>query len=166
MKKGLRRIRAALLMGLTWAVAWLPLGLLLGFILDPDGTMDEPWVLVGVYPGFLSGVIFSVVLGIAAGRRRLDELPVARVAGWGAGAGLLLGSFALLAGDHGPDAPRVLPLDLVIIGAITMLSAVSAAGSLVLARHSEKRELTEASADKAEVGVAEDEAQELPGDRR
>jgi len=48
MKKGLKRIRAALLMGLTWAVAWLPLGLLLGFILDPDGTMDEPWVLVGV----------------------------------------------------------------------------------------------------------------------
>ena len=47
-----------------------------------------------------------------------------------------------------------------------LLSAVSAAGSLVLARKSEKRELTEASADMAGVGVAEGEAQELPGDRR
>ena len=83
MKNWLRRIRGALLMGLIWAVVWLPLGLLVGMIVDPDGRMDEPWVVVGVYPGFLSGVIFSVVLGIAARRRKLDELSVAKVGGWG-----------------------------------------------------------------------------------
>jgi len=153
-------------MGLTWAMVWLPAGLLIGFIVDPDGTMDEPWILVGTLPGFLAGVIFSVVLGIAAGRRKLDELSVAKVAGWGAGAGLLLGSFALLAGDHGPDAPRVLPLDLLIISAITMLSAISAAGSLMLARKSERRGLTEIGAAMPELVVDEREQEELPASRR
>ncbi len=166
LNKWLRRIRAALFMGLTWAVVWLPLGLLLGFILDPDGTMDEPWVLVGVYPGFLSGVVFFVVLGIAAHRRRLDELSVAKVAGWGAVAGLLISSVVFLLGDQGPDAERVWLLPAVVISSITLLSAVSAAGSLVIARKSETRELTEASPDMAKVGVAQREAQELPGGRR
>ena len=68
MTKWLKRIRAALVMGLIWAVVWLPAGLLLGMVLDPDGSMDEPWVLVGTLPGFLAGVMFSVVLGIAARR--------------------------------------------------------------------------------------------------
>ena len=53
-----------------------------------------------------------------------------------------------------------------VISSITLLSAVSAAGSLVLARKSEKRELTAACADMAEVGVVEGEGQELPGGRR
>jgi hypothetical protein len=153
-------------MGLTWAVIWLPLGLLLGFILDPDGTMDEPWILVGVFPGFLSGVIFSVVLGIAAGRRRLDELSVAKVGGWGAVAGLIIGSLPFVLGDQGPDAERAWLLPVLVISSITLLSAVSAAGSLMLARKSARRGLTQASADMAEVGVAEDEAQALPRGRR
>src|SRR5918999_1910465 len=73
-KRWLRRIRGALLMGLTWAVAWAPIGVLVGMIVDPDGSMDEMWPAVGAYPGFLSGVVFSVVLAIAARRRRLHEL--------------------------------------------------------------------------------------------
>src|SRR5687768_5320353 len=32
MKKWLRRIRGALLMGLTWALIWMPRGLLIGFV--------------------------------------------------------------------------------------------------------------------------------------
>ena len=52
--------------------------------ITPNGTMDEPWVFAGTFPGFLAGIFFSVVLGIAARRRRLDELSVAKVAGWGA----------------------------------------------------------------------------------
>ena len=166
MKKWLRRIRAALMMGLTWAVVWLPIGLLLGFILDPDGTMDEPWLLVGVFPGFLSGVIFSVVLGIAAGRRKLDQLSVAKVGGWGAVAGLLIGSLPFVLGDQSPDVERVWLLPLVVMSSVTLLSALSAAGSLVLARKSERGELTAARADMAEFGVAEGEAQALPGGGR
>ena len=166
MKKWLKRIRAAVLMGLTWAVVWLPLGPLLGLILDPDGTMDEPWLLVGVYPGFLAGVMFSMVLGIAARHRRLQELSVKKVAGWGAIAGLLIGSIPFVLGDQGPNVERVWLLPLVVISSVTLLSAVSAAGSLVLARKSETRELTEGSAEMAEVGVAEGEAHELPAGRR
>jgi hypothetical protein len=145
MKKWLRRIRGAVLMGLTWALAWLPVGLLIGMILDPDGSMDEPWVLVGTLPGFLAGVVFSAVLGIAAARRKLDELSVAKVGGWGAVAGLLIGSLPFVLGDQGPDAKRVWLLPVVVISSITLLSAVSAAGSLVLARKSERRELPDAN---------------------
>jgi hypothetical protein len=153
-------------MGLTWAVVWLPVGLLIGMILDPDGSMDEPWILVGTLPGFLAGVIFSAVLGIAAARRRLDELSVAKVGGWGAVAGLLIGSLPFILGDQGPDAERVWLLPVVVISSITLLSAVSAAGSLVLARKSERKELPDARPDVAAVGDGESEAQELTGGRR
>ncbi len=61
-------------MGLTWAVVWAPVGPLIGMIVDPDGSKDEPWAAVGAYPGFLCGVVFSMVLWIAEGRRRFDEL--------------------------------------------------------------------------------------------
>ncbi len=150
MKKWLKRIRAALLMGLTWAVVWLPVGLMIGMILDRDGAMDEPWIVVGTLPGFLAGVMFSAVLGIAARRRRLEELSVAKVGGWGVVAGLLLGSLWFVSGDQGPDAKNVWLLPLVVISSITLLSAVSAAGSLVLARKSAKRELSDASVNLAE----------------
>jgi hypothetical protein len=166
MKQWLRRIRAALLMGLTWAVVWLPAGLLLGLVLDPDGSMDEPWVVVGTLPGFLAGVVFSVVLGIAAARRRLDDLSVAKVGGWGAVAGFLIGSLPFVLGDQGPDTKRVWLLPVVVISSITLLSAVSAAGSLVLAGKSARQELPDASLDVGAVGVADSEAQELPGGRR
>src|SRR5688572_25829961 len=41
-------------------------------------------------PGFLGGTLFSIVLGIAARRRRFDELSLPRFATWGAAGGLLL----------------------------------------------------------------------------
>ncbi len=51
----------------------------------------------------------------------------------------------------------------VIIGPLSLLSASSATGSLALARMTEDRELLDASADVAEVGLTGDEAQELLG---
>jgi hypothetical protein len=90
MGKWSRRIRGALLMGLTWAVIWAPIGILIGMIVDPDGSMDEPWIAVGTFPGFLAGVLFSIVLGTAAARRKLEELSVRKVAAWGAVAGLVI----------------------------------------------------------------------------
>ena len=50
-----------------------------------------------------------------------------------------------------------------ISGPMALLSAVSATGSLALARMAEDRELLEASEDVAEVGLTEGEAQELLG---
>ncbi len=164
MSKWLRRIRGAIFMGLTWAVIWMPAGLLVGSIVDPDGAMDEPWILVGALPGFLAGVMFSLVLGIAASRRRLDELSVAKVGGWGAVAGLVIGSLPFLIGDYNPNVPRILPL--VVLGSITALSALSAAGSLVLARKSVRPGVGEIGAGMPEFEVAEREAEELPENRR
>ena len=141
MKQWLRRIRAALVMGLTWAVVWMPVGLLIGMIMDPDGAMDEPWIAVGTFPGFLAGVMFSVVLGIAAKRRRLDELSVKKVGGWGAVAGVLIGSVPFVLGDQDGRTGNLWLLPVVVISSITVLSAVSAAGSFALARRADRREL-------------------------
>ena len=106
MKKWLKRIRGALGMGLTWAVAWSPFGAILGLVL---------WVVIGGTPllntlvgfvaaaatlGFVGGAAFSVVLGIAEGRRRFDEMSLPRFAGWGALGGLLVTLvMALVLGD-------------------------------------------------------------------
>lgn len=147
MTRWLKRMRGALLMGLTWAVVWAPIGVLIGLIVDADGSMDEPWPLIGAYPGFLSGVIFSIVLGIAARRRRFEELSVPRFAAWGAAAGLLLGMLVRAAGSPSPGIPGWLPV--VVTGAFGLLGAGSAAGTLALARRAERRLEAGAHADAA-----------------
>lgn len=150
MKKWLRRIRGAVGMGLTWALVWAPAAVLIGLFVDPDGSMDEMWPAIGAYPGFLGGVVFSMVLAIAARRRRLDELSLSRVAAWGAAAGLLVGVLPFTIGEPTTERPLWL-LATVVIGTITLLSAVSAAGSLALARRAEKRAL-DSGADVARAG--------------
>ncbi len=134
MKNWLRRIRGAVLMGLTWAVVWAPIGVLIGMIVDPDGSMDEMWVAVGGYPGFLCGAVFSAVLGIAEGRRRFDELSLSRVGAWGAVSGVLVGALPFVLGSSENAGLPAWLLGVAIIGSITLLSAVSAAGSLALAK--------------------------------
>lgn len=133
-----RRIRAAVMMGVAWALVWAPVAVLIGLVVDPDGSMDEMWPVIGAYPGFLGGVVFSVVLGIAARRRRLDELSIPRVAAWGALAGLLVGGLPFTIGEPTGTVPVWL-LASVVVGSITLLSAASAAGSLALARMGETR---------------------------
>ena len=152
MKKWLRRIRGAVGMGLTWALVWAPVAVLIGLIVDPDGSMDEMWPAIGAYPGFLGGVVFSVVLAIAARRRGLDDLSLWRVAGWGAAAGLLVGVFPFTIGEPTTERPLWL-LATVVVGTITLLSAASAAGSLALARRAGKRQRPGAGADAALAGA-------------
>ncbi len=135
------RIRRAVLLALAWAIAWAPLGVLTGMILDQDGTMDEPWIAIGAYPGFLSALIFSAALAVTDGRRRLDELSVARVAGWGALSGLLvmLPSVTSMLGT--PNTEHVLWRGrFLILGAVTLLSALSAVVSVLLARKARQRD--------------------------
>lgn len=152
-------------MGLAWAVAWGPTAVLLGLIVDPDGSMDEMWVAIGALPGFLGGVVFAVMLGVAARRRRFDELSLARFAAWGAVAGLLVGLLPFALGDPASDRPLWL-LALVVVGTITLLSAASAAGSLALARVAERRVLGAGGADARQVGPAAGAARELLGRER
>jgi hypothetical protein len=142
-KRWLRRLRGALGMGLSWAVAWAPLGLLIMMIVDPTDAMDEPWLLIGAYPGFLGGVLFSAVLGIAAGRRRFDELSLSRFGALGAASGLLLGllPFGILAGGTAGAGLPLWLLGVATMGTTSLLGALSAAGTLALARLSEDRVL-------------------------
>lgn len=129
----MKRARGAVGLGLLWAMAWAPVAVLLGMVVDPDDSMDEMWVAIGAYPGFLGGVVFSVVLAIAARRSSLHELSLPRVSAWGALAGLLVGALPFVLGDP-TSARSPWLLGGVVIGTITLLSAASAAGSLALAR--------------------------------
>ncbi len=144
---GLRRIRGAFVMALAWAVVWAPVAVLVGLVVDPDGSMDEMWVAIGAYPGFLCGALFCAVLGIAAGGRRLDELPLSRVAGWGAAVGLLVGVFPFTVGESTSELP-LRQLASIVIGSITLLSAASAVVSAMVARSLARRHtLTRATAE-------------------
>ena len=163
MKRWLRRIRGAVGMGLTWAVAWALAGVLIGLSWSLGLPMewfvevfDAPLLALAI-PGFFGGAVFSTVLGIAGRRRRFDELSLPRFGAWGAVGGLLLGLPLLVA--LSPEAGAA------IIGTLTLLSAVSASGLLALARMAEDRELLDASAEVAEVGLTGGEAQELLGGR-
>ena len=179
MKKWLRRIRGAVGMGLTWAAGWALAGLLIGVTskllpgLPWDSffeVFDAPLPALAI-PGFVGGALFSIVLGIAGRHRRFHELSLPRFAAWGAVGGLLLTLFPFalvamgLASTEGGkfDAWQIIA---VISGPFIVLSAVSAAGSLMLARMGEGRESLEASEDVAEVGLTGGEAQERLGGRR
>ncbi len=178
MKKWLRRIRGAVGMGLTWAAGWALAGLLIGVTskllpLLPwhyfFEVFDAPLPALAI-PGFFGGVFFSVVLGIAGRHRRFAELSLPRFAAWGALGGLLLTLFPFalvavgLASREGSDLGAWQAIA-AISGPFIVLSAVSATGSLMLARKAEKRELLEAGQDLAEVGLTEGEAKELLGGR-
>lgn len=162
MKKWLRRIRGAVGMGLTWAAGWALVGVLIELITEfvPgwDGALVDVWVTALAVPGFLGGAVFSVVLGIAGGRRRFDELSLPRFACWGALGGLLVSVPIMTVVGFTP------PL-LVAASMVTLLCAGSAAGSLALARMAEERELLDASANVAQVGLTGGEEQELLGGR-
>jgi hypothetical protein len=133
MQKWLRRVRGAIGMGVTWAVAWGIVGivprLLLGY--NPDAPFP---IIFGVL-GFIAGVAFSVVLVAAEGRRRFDQMSVPRFAGWGAVGGLALSAlFARMASLEMGDV-------LIVTPAIAIACAVCASGSLALARRATKGEL-------------------------
>ena len=132
MKKWLARIRAAVGIGLTWAAAWFAAGMALLFVVG-FGAADVPFPLFFGFLGFLAGATFSGVVGVLGRRRRFDQMSLPRFAGWGAIGGLLLcGALILVMG----------PADVLVVGPVFGIAgAISAAGTLMLARRAEKREL-------------------------
>lgn len=114
-----------------WAAAWAAAGALLA-ILDPGGAVDGLWVgpPVGSVPGFVGGLVFAVTLAIAT--RPLHELPAPVIVACGGLVGLLLGllPFAI---NEPPEGPLRL-VAVVVIGSMTLMGVVSAAGSMALVR--------------------------------
>ena len=157
MKSWLRRLRGAIGMGLTWAMAWLPVGAGVGWTLSLffTGARIGAWTMLVTTLGVAGGAIFSAVLRLAEGRRRFDELSMARFTGWGALGGLLLGGVAVALGILGPGLSVV---DLVIVSVSTVLGAGSAAGTLALARLSDDRELLREAEEVARAGLLSEEA--------
>ena len=159
-KKWLRRIRGAVGMGLTWAIGWAGAGLLIGVasILLPGlpwdvffQVFDAPLPAFAV-PGFVGGMLFSTVLGIAGRRRKFSELSLSTFAAWGAVGGvlLILFPFALVAvGLASTEGSNPQPWQgLAVIGGLfILLSAGSASVTLMLARRSEGREVLDTGSD-------------------
>lgn len=131
MQKWMKRVRGAVGMGLIWGLAWAVIGGgIMEALVDPDGRIMDMWPQFLGIVGFLGGVMFSAVLGVAARRRRFDELSVPQLTGFGALGGLALGALGVAAG--GPA---------VFIAVATLGSAVAAAGTLVVARKAQGKTL-------------------------
>lgn len=144
MRKWLRRMRGGIGIGLTWAVTWFGAGMMWRFVVGfPPG--DVPFPLVFGALGFFAGATFSGVLGVVEGRGRFDQMSVPRFAALGAIAGLLFSvPLALTGGEF-----------LVWLGPVVALAgAVSAAGTLALARKAEERELLDAAADLSDAALS------------
>lgn len=142
----MRRIRGAIGMGLTWAVAWAISGILIGALsnLFPGplwdaffSVFDAPLPALAI-PGFVGGVLFSIVLGVAARHRRFEELSLPRFATLGAVGGLLLSLVPATLILMDPESAAGIWQVTAVLGVpFTLLSATSATGSLLLARKGE-----------------------------
>jgi hypothetical protein len=122
---------------MTWAVAWFAAGMVLLLIVGV-GAADVPFPLFFGFLGFLAGAMFSGILGILGRKRRFDQMSLPRFAGWGALGGLSL--CGLLIAVNG--SPGNLP----VVGTVFALAgAISAAGTLALARKATAREVSDAA---------------------
>jgi O-antigen/teichoic acid export membrane protein len=155
----LRRVRAVVVMGLIWALGGIALGGLLELVDNVASAAHPLTRLVDMWPqtlavvAFPHGVAFAVVLGIARGRRRFEELSLSQFAGWGAVAGAVLGAVALALG-----AP------IAFVAVTTLLSALGGAASLALARTAEERGLLAGGGRRPAAGLTTRAAPPLPRD--
>ena len=153
MGKWLRRIRGAIGIGFTWAVAWSLVGAmprwLFGF------NTDAPFPIIFGVLGFIAGVIFSGLLMLTEGRRGFDELSLPRFAAWGAVGGFLLSAIFTRAASLGfGDALAIVPT-------FAVASAICASGSLALARRARMGELSGNRGDTAKPKLTDHEKQKL-----
>ena len=177
MRKWLGRIRGAIGMGLTWALGWAIAGVLIGVssrllpFLPWDRffeVFDAPLPALAV-PGFFAGVFLSLVLGVGARRRRFHELSVPLFAALGAAGGLLLSLFpvALVAGGLASlnEGSRLWTAIAVVSGPFVLLSAASAAATLILAIKAEGSAPDEDVEDPHQAAIRETFVRQLPENR-
>jgi len=138
----LRRVRGMVLVGVTWAIAWGVGGGAVMEIIDPHGRIADIWPMVLGIPGFFGGVLFAGVLAATERHRRFEELSLPRFGAWGAVAGAVLGGLGV----------ALFGLGIQIVVPIALLGALSASGSLALARRGagDDRELIGAGKDRNE----------------
>lgn len=137
MKRWMRRIRAAIAVGLTWAVAWFGVGMILLLIVGV-GAADVPFPLFFGLLGFLAGAAFSGILGLLAGRRTFEQMSLPRFALGGGLGGVLIAAIVNVAAGPAPNFAM-------IAGVFALAGAISATGTLAIARRAEKRELLESN---------------------
>lgn len=153
MAKWVKRVRGAIGVGLTWAVAWGGAGaiVMLGFLLKTGSRPDAPFPIMFSAAGFLAGLLFSGVLSLVEGRRRFDEMSLRRFAAWGAAGGFALATAFVFAVSLSGN-PAFL-WNLVVVGPVFALAAAgSAAGSLALARRAQDRALLDSGHDMSALG--------------
>ena len=163
MRKWLRRIRGAIGMGLLWSIPNFLVGVVVAVVGWEFGVAAFGngflWVafnsLVSATTGFICGGSFSVILSLAEGRRRFDEMSLPRFAAWGALGGLSVAAVLTAAIGWGT------PSSIANLAVLALVSAGCATGSLALARAAADQELLEASDEIAQVGLTEDEARQL-----
>jgi len=119
-------------MGITWAAAWAAVGFVPRWVLGINSDLPFPLLSGGL--GFIAGVTFSALLALTQGRRRFDQMTLARFAAWGAAGGLLL-SALFVRGAH-LGAGEVLAIS----ATFALASAACATGSLAVARRAVLRQ--------------------------
>ena len=153
MQKWLQRIRGAIGMGFTWAVAWSAAGLVPRWVFGFNA--DAPFPLVFGVLGFAAGVTFSGLLALTERRRSFDQMSLPRFAGWGAMGGLLLSAvFAKAVSLGWGDLLAIAPT-------FALASAVCASGSLAVARRAVRQELPATREDTAEAELTDREKRKL-----
>jgi hypothetical protein len=141
--KWMRRIRGVIGIGVTWAAAWALVGSvprwLFGF------NTDAPFPIIFGVLGFIAGVIFSGLLMLAEGRRGFDEMKISRFAAWGGVGGVLLSAIFTRIASLGFGEV------LAIVPTFAVACAISASGSLALARRARMGELPDNRGDTAKL---------------
>ena len=164
MKTWLRRIRGAIGMAVTWAFGWSVLGSILwraGEWFFPTAGSGDAMLSVFIAfggIGFIGGAAFSIVLGIAEGRRQFDQMSVPRFAIFGAAAGLGLSLIALSV-----QAPLRDTMFLATL--LPLLGAGSASGALLLARRVDADTLLDSGADVTEISGPTSDGEESASER-
>lgn len=176
MNRWFRRLRGALGVAVSWGVVWGTVGGVLEalFGLPPAGA-GVGIVLREFARGFaafamIGGVgsaVFSLALGLEGRRRSFADMSMARFGLWGGLAGLTVGlvlySPLVLAPNGLFTVAEAILRTSLAVGVTTAIGALSATGSLRLARMADDRELLAAGEEVAEVGLTDREARELLG---
>lgn len=117
------RFSRAAMMGLAFAGAWLPIGVVGGPLYV--GELEPEHLGGPLYAGFICGVVFFALAGIASGRR-LGEMSAYQAAAWGAVSGLFTGMLPFVLGEgHATDYEAVWSMAIVAISSMAAGMAAS-----------------------------------------